>query len=182
MKLLTAIFAIAFLLLIILQLYFKRRWLMPYTITAGTFLYHFAMRLAVGYGINTVFKNEMDYTKKWFKQKPFEEKLFKLLKVKKFKRFAPTYSPETFDINKKSTEQIIKATCQAEIVHEIIILLSFLPIIASVWLGDFWVFLITSFLSALFDGWFVILQRYNRPRLIKLLYFKQKPAYKAINK
>jgi glycosyl-4,4'-diaponeurosporenoate acyltransferase len=34
--------------------------------------------------------------------------------------------------------------------------------------GAFWVFLITSVLSALMDLLFAIMQRYNRPRILKL--------------
>ena len=59
--------------------------------------------------------------------------------------------------------------CQAEIVHEIIIVLSFVPIIFSIWFGELLVFIITSVISALIDSIFVMLQRYNRSRIIKLI-------------
>ena len=41
-------------------------------------------------------------------------------------------------------------------------------IIASIWFNSFWVFLITSVAGALFDLMFVIMQRYNRPRVIRM--------------
>ena len=77
-----------------------------------------------------------------------------------------------FDIKKRTLKEIIGATCQAEIVHEIIVILSFLPIILSVWFGELAVFIITSIISALIDTIFIIMQRYNRPRLIKLMKIK----------
>ena len=58
--------------------------------------------------------------------------------------------------------------CQAEIVHEVIIIFSFLPVLASYWFGSFAVFMITSIGAAAFDLMFVMIQRYNRPRIVKL--------------
>ena len=63
---------------------------------------------------------------------------------------------------------MIHTTCVAEITHEIIILLSFAPLLVIPKFGAAPVFVITSLLAALFDGIFVIMQRYNRPRLLRL--------------
>ena len=68
--------------------------------------------------------------------------------------------------------QIIQNTCGAEIVHEIIMLLSFLPLVTVPVFGSFFVFITTSVLAAMFDSIFVIAQRYNRPRLVRI-YEKQ---------
>lgn len=138
-------------------------------ITFGTIFYHFAMRLTVGFLIDAVYHNHMDYTKKWFQEKAFEGKLYEKLKVKKWKKRLPTFTPQYFNLNSRSVEEIVQATCQAEIVHEVILPLSFVPVIFSVWFGSLGVFLITSCISFLFDGIFVIIQRYNRPRLIRLI-------------
>lgn len=139
------------------------------TITFGTCFYHFGMRLAVGHGINAIFHNKMDYNRRWFKEKKFEAKLYKIIKVKKWKKLMPTYDPKSFSATERSVEEIVQATCQSEIVHEIIMLLSFVPVIFTVWFGSLLVFLITSCLAFCFDGIFVIMQRYNRPRLMRLL-------------
>lgn len=47
-------------------------------------------------------------------------------------------------------------------------ILSFVPLIAVRWFGSFYVFLITSIGGAMFDLVFVIIQRYNRARIIKI--------------
>ena len=47
--------------------------------------------------------------------------------------------------------------------------LSFLPILAGIWFGEYPVFIVTSVLSAACDMVFVIMQRYNRQRVTKLL-------------
>ena len=38
-----------------------------------------------------------------------------------------------------------------------------------IWFGVYPVFIITSILSAMFDMTFVIIQRYNRQRIVKLI-------------
>ena len=69
--------------------------------------------------------------------------------------------------------------CQAEIVHEVIVVLSFLPLLAAIPFGAFPVFLITSLLAAMYDLTFVIMQRYNRPRILKYLQLSQKRAERS---
>ncbi len=91
-----------------------------------------------------------------------------MLKVKSLKKHMPAFEPVFFDMKRRTVTEIIMAGCQAEIVHEVIILLSFVPLLFTVWFGAFGVFLVTSLLAAAFDSIFVIIQRYNRPRLIML--------------
>lgn len=138
-------------------------------ITFMTFSYHFVMRLVVGLGIGKVHPKEFDYHAKWFQPRPFEKKLYKKLKVKKWKAHVPAWSPESFETKYHSLSEIVSAMCNAEVVHEVIIVLSFVPILFSIEYGVPAVFIITSVLAAAVDMVFVIVQRYNRPRIIKLI-------------
>ena len=142
--------------------------LLSLTITLGTTFYHFAMRLLVGVIVPRLV-HEGAENRFWFRQKRFEEKLYGMLRVKQWKKYLPTYAPESFDLRKHSLEEVIHTCCCSEAVHEWIMLLSFLPVLTIPVFGAPWVFWITSGLAALFDGSFVILQRYNRPRLIRIL-------------
>ena len=128
-----------------------------------------AIRLVVGCLVDARYHNHMDYTKKWFTERAFEQKLYKKIQVKKWKKWFPTFNPQDFDLKSRSMEEIVQVTCQAEVVHEINMVLSFVPIVFSVWFGSLGVFLLTSFAAFLFDGIFVIMQRYNRPRLIRMM-------------
>ena len=65
-------------------------------------------------------------------------------------------------------KQIVLNMCHAELVHELIIVLSFTSLFFAIPFGALPVFLITALLAALFDGIFVIIQRYNRPRIAAL--------------
>lgn len=138
-------------------------------VTFGTIFYHLAMRLAVGYTVDGIFHNRMNYRRRWFREKSFEQPLYNALRVKKWKKHVPTFRPEFFRLQNHSMEELVQVTCQAEIVHEINMLLSFVPVLSSVWFGSLGVFLVTSCLACLFDGVFVLLQRYNRPRFLRLM-------------
>ncbi len=173
-KILTFFSFFIFILFLILNIVFCDKFTLAITITAGTFFYHFVMRLIVGTIIDIIMQNKADYNKKWFFVGEKEKRLYNFLNVKKWKIKNLSYQPDLFDKSKHTWEEIAQAMCQAEIVHEIIILLSFLPLIASFFFGDFFVFLITSVLSAAFDLSFVILQRYNRPRILRIINKKQK--------
>ena len=137
-------------------------------ITFGTTAYHFTMRLIVGYSVDFILNNKVNYNRRWFKVSKFEMKIYNKLMVKKWKDKMPTYNPELFDISKHSWDEVLMTMCQSEIVHEIIFVLSFMPIIAIIWFGEPLAFIITSILSALFDLMFVIMQRYNRNRILRL--------------
>lgn len=170
---LTAAFLTLFLISLAAYLYLKNCVLEALCITFGVTAYHFSIRLAVGGVLDKTLHNRVDHTRRWFQEKPFEKPLYRVIGVKKWKKFMPSYRPDYFDIKKRSIPELIGACCQAEVVHEIIMALSFLPILLSVWIQPGAVFVITSVLAAAFDGIFVILQRYNRPRLLKLLRFSK---------
>ena len=138
-------------------------------ITFGTISYHLVMRLLTGSAINLLLNNHVDYRRRWFRVSAIEEKLYKKIKVKKWKGKMATYDPSCFDSKIHSWNEIAQAMCQAELVHEVIIVFSFLPVFAAIPFGALPVFVITSVLAACFDAMFVVMQRYNRPRIIKLI-------------
>ena len=138
-------------------------------VTMGTAGYHLGSRVLCGKCYDHIMNNRADYTRGWYQPRPWEKRLYEILQVKRWKDKMPTFYPETFSARHHTWEEIAQAMCQAELVHETIVLLSFLPVLAALWLGEFWVFFLTSFFAAAFDLVFVILQRYNRPRVVKLI-------------
>lgn len=143
--------------------------LLPLAITSGTIAYHFVMRLMVGLAFHATMRNKADYRKRWYQVSKREMAVYEKLKVKQWKRRMPTYDPALFDPRLHTWEEIVQAMCQAELVHETLAVLSFLPILAGIWFGEYPVFIVTSVLSAACDIVFVIMQRYNRQRVTKLL-------------
>ena len=143
--------------------------LLSLAITSGTIAYHFVMRLMVGLAFHATMRNKADYRKRWYQVSKREMAVYEKLKVKQWKRRMPTYDPALFDPRLHTWEEIVQAMCQAELVHETIAVLSLLPILAGIWFGEYPVFIVTSVLSAACDMVFVIMQRYNRQRVTKLL-------------
>jgi len=146
----------------------KNQTALTIAVSIGTTAYHFVMRLFIGLCLGKWLKLKKENW--WFKEKRFEKKLYKFLKVKKWKNKLPTYNPDTFDIKKKSFSDIVSATCYSELGHEVMAALSFLPLLLVFPFGEITVFAITSTLGAIFDLLFAIIQRYNRPRLLKCLH------------
>ena len=138
-------------------------------ITLGTASYHIAMRLLTALGFHTIMGNRANYGKRWYQVGEWEMALYDKLRVKRWKRRMPTYDPAQFDPRRHTWEEIAQAMCQAELVHETIAVLSFLPIAAGARFGAYPVFIVTSVLAAMFDMLFVIMQRYNRQRVMRLL-------------
>ena len=154
----TAIFAVAHWLI-------PTNWLLPTAITFGTTAYHFCMRLAVGW---LVPKLPFDPGHSWFRPRSWEAGFYGFLGVKRWKGKLPTYDPREFSLKEQTLEQILRNMCGAELVHETIMVLSLVPIGFSRIFGELPVFLATSLAACLFDGLFVMAQRYNRPRLVRL--------------
>lgn len=137
-------------------------------VTFGTTAYHLGARLLVGHAFDHWMGNRADLTRRWYQPRPWEEKLYRVLRVKSWKDRMPTFYPDEFSPEKHSLDEIAQTMCQSELVHETNVLISFLPLAAAILLGAFWVFFITSLGGALFDLSLVILQRYNRPRILRL--------------
>lgn len=142
-------------------------------ITFLTIAFHFDIRLLIG-NIIPKYKNRININHKYYQTKQIEKKIYKKLKVKEWKSKVPSYDLDEFNINKCSIEEIIINMCNSEIIHSINFILSYIPIIFSIWFGEIEVFIITSVLASIYDLQFVILQRYNRPRFFRILNRKQK--------
>lgn len=137
-------------------------------ITFLTITFHFVMRLIVGFVVS-LFKKSINPNRKYYELKNFEKKLYDFLKVKKWKNKIFTYNPAEFDIEKNTMEQIAVNMCNSEKVHMVIFFLSYIPLLFIIPFGQPIVFVITSILSSIFDLGFVIVQRYNRPRVIRIM-------------
>ena len=64
-------------------------------ITAFTIMYHFWVRIIFG-NVSKLFKKHINYKQWWFRERKFEKKLYKFLRVKNWKDKALTYNPESF--------------------------------------------------------------------------------------
>ena len=139
------------------------------SITSGTVFYHLGIRLLIGCLYDKTMGSSKPDSERWFHVSAPELAFYQKLKVRFWKRKMPTYDGKQFDPTLQSWKEIVWATCRAERIHETNMVVSFLPVLAAIWFGALPIFLVTSVLAAGYDGLFVILQRYNRARIVQYL-------------
>lgn len=137
-------------------------------IVAFTIMYHFWVRIIMG-NVSKLFKKHIDYKQKWFKEREFEKGFYKLLCVKEWKGKALTYNPESFSLKDHSLEDIANTMCKSEVDHWINEAISISTSLFAIPWGSFWVFFISALVAMVFDSQFIIIQRYNRPRVLKII-------------
>ena len=137
-------------------------------ITAFTIMYHFWVRIIMG-NVSKLFKNHINYKQWWFKEKKFEKRLYKILHVKDWKGKALTYNPESFSLKEHSLEDIANTMTKSEVDHWINEAISLSTLLFAIPWGEFWIFLVTAIAAMIFNSQFIIIQRYNRPRIVKIL-------------
>lgn len=135
-------------------------------IVAFTIMYHFWVRIIMG-NVSKLFKKHINYNQKWFKERKFEKGLYKLLHVKEWKGKALTYNPESFSLKEHSLEEIANTMCKSEVDHWINEAISLSTLLFAIPWGAFCIFLISAIVAMIFDSQFIIIQRYNRPRVLK---------------
>lgn len=101
MILITCFLFVLFIIFLLVLMITKLSIMETITITIGITLYHFVMRLLVGTIIDLIMKNRANYKNMWFREKCFEKKIYDLIRVRVWKKYLPTYSPDTFDTSKK---------------------------------------------------------------------------------
>lgn len=138
-------------------------------IVAIMIVYHFWVRIIMG-NISKLFKKHLSYKQWWFKEKKFEKGLYKFLKVKEWKGKALTYNPESFSVKDNSLETLANTMTKSEWDHWMNELISVCSIFfAFIFKVTVIPFLISAIAAMIFDSQFIVIQRYNRPRIVKLL-------------
>lgn len=135
-------------------------------VTCFTIMYHLWARIIMG-NVSKLLK--IEYTMPFFKEHGFEKKLYHLFRVRKWKDKALTYNPELFSLKDYSLTEIANTMCKAETDHLINVAISLTTLLFALIWGQLWIFLITAIFAIAFDMQFVFIQRYNRPRVVRLI-------------
>lgn len=141
-------------------------------ITAFTIMYHLWVRIIMG-NVMKLFKKHLNYNQAWFKEKSFEKKIYEILRVKKWKKKALTYNPELFYLKDNSLEEIANTMAKVELDHWVNELISLSTLLFGAIWGNLWIFMISAIAAMIFDGQFIVIQRYNRPRVTRILERKE---------
>ena len=141
-----------------------------------TVMYHFWVRIIMG-NVSKLFKRHLNYKQWWFKEKSFEKGIYKFLRVKEWKGKALTYNPELYSLKENSLEEIANTMVKSEVDHWINEVISLSTLLFIIPWGRAWAFVMSAIVAMIFDSQFIIIQRYNRPRVLKIL--KKEEMYKA---
>lgn len=153
----------------------------PLLLLGGFFIFTLCHFIARGGGFLLLFiflyGHKFDTYNPFFREKKWERRLYKIMGVKKWKRFFPTYYKKTkFDISPcfvHDKERLAHNMCLRELGH-FIAMFSTLPSLSVILYVGFSVPVFTALLVlhilivAYIDGTSIIIQRYNRPRVLAL--------------
>jgi len=141
-------------------------------------LYHFGLRILMG---NITKRIKINYLHPWFKHYRFEQKLYKLLRVRAWKDKVLTFEPEKYDIKNRTLEQLAETMAKSELDHWINQLISLFSILFFFLWGCAPAFIITAVAAMLFDAQFIVVQRYNRPIVLRVISAKARlhPPHKT---
>lgn len=112
-------------------------------ITAFTIMYHFWGRIILN-NVSKLFKKNINYKQWLFKERKFEKKLYKILRVKDWKGKALTYNPESFSLKEHSLEEIANTMAKSEVDHWINEAISLSTMLFAIIWGEFWIFCLTA--------------------------------------
>ena len=132
--------------------------------------YHFAYRIVVGEIVSKLYSGKkVNYDSKLLKDCKLERVFYELLRVKYWKDKMITAKPYKFDVFYRSLEEVLQSMMIAEKVHIVCFVLSYLPLLLIIPFGSPFVFIVTSFMASLIDLACILIQRYNIPRVIRLI-------------
>ena len=166
----TAILAILF-----FALYYSGVYNVPFILWSGIvsfmILYHFGLRILFG---NITSKFNIDYSHPFYKPCKFEKKLYKLLRVRKWKDKVLTFEPDKYDFRNRTLEQLAQTMSKSELDHWINQIISLLSIFFIFIWGCAPAFIISAICAMIFDAQFIVVQRYNRPIVLRLMKTKER--------
>ena len=155
--------------LLFLSKMLNEKWIIFLYVTFLTISYHFIIRICVGLSVDLTVRKFSVRFRNHIPVSSLEMKFYRWIGVKKWKKNAITAKPDSFDIKKVNFIELLHNMIQAELVHEILIPLSFVPLLFIIPFGVPVVFIITSCAAACVELKYVMIQRYNRPRVERLI-------------
>ena len=141
-------------------------------------LYHFGFRIYMG---NVTKKWSITYKHPWFKQRSFEKQLYKTLKVRKWKDKVLTFEPDMYDFRNRTLHQLATTMAKSETDHWINEIISIISMFFSFIWGCPAAFIISALAAMVFDAQFIVVQRYNRPIVLRLAERQSKEKATALS-
>lgn len=134
-------------------------------------LYHFGLRIFMG---EITKRFAIDYNHFWFREKRFEKPLYRLFRVRKWKDKVLTFDPAAYNFQNRTLHQLATTMAKSELDHWINEIISVISIFFTLLWGCFPAFFISATVAMLFDAQFILVQRFNRPIVLRLMARREK--------
>jgi hypothetical protein len=171
-------------LLLLLFLVTGKRIIYLFSLASGWIFYHTFIRLESGDVLNML-RPSFDYGSRLFRERENETKIYEKMGIRKWKKYLPTYVPGSFDISKRPIRAVIYESCKSETDHIINLVFNFgsvsFCLLTRDPAGNFWFFFLTAVAGGFIETVFIIEQRYNRPRLVKLMIRRERTEGVAVS-
>lgn len=138
-------------------------------ITAVVVCYHSTTRLVMANIFESVNASYFKPDSFRFQEMRFEKKLYKIIRVRFWKKYLPVVDEEQFSLKMNTMDTLVGETCRVEAMHHMNVLVSLASIMFSSLFGAAPVFIITAIAGVLLELALISVQRYNRPRFRKMI-------------
>lgn len=128
-------------------------------------LYHFGLRILFG---EITKRFPINYSHPWYRERSFEKELYRLLRVRKWKDKVLTFDPAAYNFKKRTLTELATTMSKSELDHWINEIISIVSISFLFLWGCPAAFIISAVAAMLFDAQFIVVQRYNRPIVLRL--------------
>jgi len=135
----------------------------------GCIALHLLIWMLAAIGVVGIMQNQANDQRFWFREQPWEESFFRLIKIRKWKHLLPTYAPQYYDFASIPRVELLGIISQTEVVHEVAALLALLSLIGTHWLGHEEIIVTLAIIDCAINIIYIFLQRYNRMRLRRLI-------------
>ena len=135
-------------------------------VTVFTSLYQFGLRILFG---NVTKHLPIRHTQRWFRELPFERRLYGLLRIRRWKEKVLTYDPDAYNVQKHTLCELANTMCKSEVDHWINVIISLSTVLFGLIWGKLWIFALAAMVAILFDAQFIVVQRYNRPVVLRCI-------------
>lgn len=135
-------------------------------IVAFMVFYHLGLRIIFG---EISKRMRINYKHPWYREQSFEKHIYRLLFVRRWKDKVLTFDPEAYDFKKRTLPELATTMSKSELDHWVNELISIGGMFFALLWGCWPAFVISAVIAMLFDAQFIVVQRYNRPIVVRLI-------------
>lgn len=140
-----------------------------FAVLTGCIAFHLVIWILSATIVVGIMRNKANDKFFLFRELSWEKKFYQFIRIRSWKHHLPTYAPKYYDFKSLSHTDLLGIISQTEVVHEVASLLSLVSLFGIIWFGHTLIFTTIAAIDLMTNLVYIILQRYNRMRLRKLI-------------